>query len=79
MRKVTDITQERRDEPGQEQIRDIANEAASRARLAELRAIAVVMVRNGQVTTGKAFAGLSRTDRLLLIAELDNLKASLRD
>jgi len=77
VRKVEDISL--RDTPGQQEVRDIAHDAAAAARLGRLRAIAVVTIANGQETDARAFAGLSRTDRLLLIAELENLKAALRD
>lgn len=77
MRKVEDITERRRELPEQEAIRRIANRAYSHARLAEVSAIAVVTVLHGGKVTSGHFAGLTRQEKLLLVGELEALKAEI--
>lgn len=77
MRKVEDISQARLETPEQEEIRRLANQAMSYAHLGQSHGIAVVSLLNGGKAAGGVSQGLSRQERMLLIGELEALKAKL--
>lgn len=77
MRKVEDIEDWRRDLPDQEAIRHIANRAYTSAQLGKVSSMVTVQILNGGTVQSGCVVGLSDQERLLLLGELEMLKAAI--